>query len=109
MVTIRKSTTYVKNINQDHVVIDGVSETIPNMVPDLRTLIRRNHNGQMVPLMSGGYTNEDYPELDRMDKVELAQFRMDLADEMQEMKQKLHASAKELEARQNGEKKEEDI
>lgn len=99
MVTIRKSTTYVKN-PLDHAPMVGESQTVPNMVPDIRTLIRRHQNGQLVPVMAGGYSSEDFPELDRMDRTELAQFRMDLADEMVELKQKLHASAKELEERE---------
>lgn len=95
MVNLRKSTTYVSNDN-DFETPTGISMTVPNMVPDLRTLIRRNHNGQLVPIMQGGYSSDDFPELDRMDKTELAQYRIDLADEMVDLKKKLHASAKEL-------------
>lgn len=98
MVNLRKSTTYVPT-PEGKETPTGISATVPNMVPDLRTLIRRNYNGQLVPVMNGQYSNEDFPALDRMDKTELAQFRMDLADEMVELKEKLHASAKEAEER----------
>lgn len=96
MIKIRKTTTYVSGQGE---VNEGPSLTIPNMVPDIRTLIRRYRQGQAVPMMNGAYSSEDFPELDRMDKTEIAQFRMDLADQMAADEKHLHALTKELEDR----------
>lgn len=77
--------------------------TVPNMVPDIRTLIRRRNLGQSVPVFPASYSPEDYPDFNKMDEVELMQFRQELAEDMENKRFELHQATKELEKKQKEE------
>lgn len=85
--------------------VSNVSETVPEMTVDLRSMIQRRNNGQIVPVHEGGYSEEDFPEVYKMDEVELMQYRLDLAEQMKEMTDELHYASKELERKQEEAKK----
>lgn len=78
----------------------GPSETVPEMVVDLRTMINRQENGMPVPMFGSGYAEEEYPDLYKMDEVELMQYRLNLAENMEEMSNELHVATKQLEEKQ---------
>lgn len=77
------------------------SQTVPDMTPDLRTLLQKRQNGQLVPVLDGQYTDVDIPDIELMDAVELLQYRMEVADEMQHLQELHHKYSKELEKRHN--------
>lgn len=77
--------------------VDPVSETVPDQVMDLRELLQRSTSGIPIPTRADGYSEEDYPDIWKMDEFELAEFRENLAHKMQEMQSELHVSSKKLE------------
>lgn len=85
--------------------VSSISETVPDMTIDLRSMINRRQNGMTVPHMDGGYSEEDYPEVYKMDEVELMQYRLELAERMESMSHELHAATKKLEEQQQQESK----
>lgn len=79
----------------------GVSETIPNMVPDLRSMIHRKQAGLSVPIFNGQFSESDYPDFYKMDTIELIQYRESLAKQMEELNKDLFTATKTLEGKQN--------
>jgi hypothetical protein len=77
--------------------VSPISDTVPDMVPDLRLMLDRSQSGIPVPMRQDGYSEEDYPDIWKMDEFQVAEYRTNLAEEMQQMQQELHVSAKRLE------------
>lgn len=75
----------------------GPSETIPDQVIDLRLMIDRATSGIPQPQRQDGYSEEDYPDIWKMDEFELAEYRESIAHQMVSMRDELHVASKKLE------------
>lgn len=84
----------------------GQSMTVPNQVPDLRQMIHRKKTGMAVPVFDGIYSEEDYPEFEKMDVLEVLQYRNNLTEIIQEKERELHVTSKILQDKQNPETQE---
>lgn len=91
---VRTSANYQPAVGE---INNSPSMTIPDMVPDIRTLIRRKAAGMSVPIFPAHYSPEDYPDFNKMDTVELIQYRTDLAEQMKDLEFELHSASKVLE------------
>lgn len=76
--------------------VSPISETIPDMVPDIRLLLERSSQGIPVPTRADGYSEQEYPDLFKMDEFEIAEFRENLAHQMQDLDQQLAVSTRQL-------------
>lgn len=68
---------------------------IPDQVPKLQDLIRRANQG--IPQNGSprnGVFNAQTLDLDKMDELDIVQYRIDLAEQALELKQKQHEAAK---------------
>jgi len=75
------------------------SQTVPGMVPDLITLLGKRAVGAEVPTFRDGYSEEDYPDIHTMDKLDILQMRDENQEQMEFLKDEQHRLAKELERR----------
>lgn len=78
----------------------GPSETVPDMTIPLELMLERTQSGIPVPTRQDGYSDEDYPDIFKMDEFELAMFRESLAEQMTEMQDQLHIASKALEEKE---------
>jgi len=85
--------------------VSPISETVPDMETDLRLMLERSASGIPVPMRNDGFSEDDYPDIWKMDEFELAAFREELADQMTNMKDELHVASKRLEEIQEEERK----
>lgn len=81
-----------------------ISQTVPDQTPELRTLLQKRANGQLVPHFDAQYTDADIPDVELMDQVEILDYRLDLAEKMEQLREHQHKVAKELEKRQKDDK-----
>lgn len=79
----------------------GISLTVPDMTMDLKTMIARRNNGMIIPMQDGQFYDEDYPEVYKMDQVELIEFRLRNAQRIEELLEEQHEATKLLEQLQN--------
>jgi len=83
----------------------GASETIPDMTIDLRLMLNRRASGMPIPSFEAPYSEDDYPDFFKMDEFELAEYRLDLAQKMQQMSTEMHNASKALERAQDESRK----
>lgn len=84
----------------------GVSMTVPGQVIDLETLIKRSAQGLPVMGRQPMYSDrDDLPEFYKMDEIELIEYRLRLAEQMEEYREQLHVASKALEEKQKEERK----
>lgn len=79
--------------------VDPISHTVPDQSPDLRTLLQKGAQGYQVPQLPGQYTEQEIPDLELMDQVEILMYREELAEQMERLKEEHHHYTKELEKR----------
>jgi len=97
--TLRSSANFVL-LPSDLEFTTGISKTVPDMTIDLRTMINRRANGMTVPTHSLGYSDDDLPDLDKMDTVEILQYRTENAAQIEKLMADQHLATKKLEALQ---------
>lgn len=84
----------------------GPSMTVPGQVMDLETLIRRSANGLPVMGRQPMYSDrDDLPEFYKMDEIELIEYRLKLAEQMEAYREELHVASKALEEKQKEDRK----
>lgn len=98
-----RSTANYTHHSQDFETVSSLSETVPQQSLQLSTLLQRNAQGIPIPVHQGAYNETDTPDLDKMSKTDIAQYRIDLALDMLDNEQKYHEATKALEQLKNEE------
>lgn len=88
---------------------DPLSETVPDQTPALQDLLQKRANGHLITMLDGQYTDHEIPDLELMDEVEIMQYRIDVAENMEKLSAEHHQLTKELEKRQSDEKFEQEL
>lgn len=64
----------------------GVSRTVPDMSMSLRELLEKHTRGFPVPQFQGVYSDEELPDLDRLDLTEIQEIREGVALGIEDLK-----------------------
>lgn len=90
-----------KETEPEFISIDPKSETIPDMTLSLQDLLDRHTQGREIPEFHGSYDDENldeyFPDLRRLDLVEIQEMQQQVYDHVTETQKKLY----ELHKKQN--------
>lgn len=81
------------DMHRDGEVNNKPSETVPNQAMDIREIFKRYAQGLPLGMGHNGmqFTGEEDIDISRMDKTEVAQFRLDLQNRIEELKGNLQS------------------
>lgn len=87
----------------DEEITDAPSLTEQNQVKPLEVLLRHRMQGIPVDEFRGEYSDNDYPDLDKMDFEQQYDYRQGLADEIENIQEEIQRTNKAMEAKQRAE------
>lgn len=77
--------------------LSGPSMTRPDSVVPLEQLLNHRQKGIPIPYFNGVFSEEDTPDIQKMDFLEIAQLREDTAAGIEAAKEDYHALTKQME------------
>lgn len=77
--------------------------TVPQDVQPLDVIIRHMMQG-IAPMSTGGVYGDDNPDIFKMDAVELQEYRQEVADDIENMKQQFETASRQLKKKQDEER-----
>lgn len=80
--------TYNPNAPENFEHVSSDSETVPDQTPDLKTMITK---GVATHVRDDGYSDDDYPDIEFMDKTEIEIARLENLQTIEDLKQRQHA------------------
>lgn len=77
----------------------GISQTVPNQAMSIRQIFERYAMGKPIPHNGMQFTGDETIDISRMDKTEVAQFRLDLKNRIDELRANLKSQKSDYYAR----------